>query len=90
MRKIKLTPSQQVMLIAVLGLVGCGTMVKDKQPDPMDFCLVAKAIYIDNDDVLTDKTAEQIYTHDCTGQRLCGWGGKRAAEVCSRKPLQEK
>lgn len=51
---------------------------------------MANAIYIGKDDVLTDKTAEQIYTHDCTGQRLCGWGGKRAAEVCSRHQIQEK
>lgn len=65
-------------------MAGCGTNATSKDPDPRDFCLVAKAIYIGKDDQLTDKTAEQIYTHDCTGQRLCGWGGKRAAEVCSR------
>lgn len=74
-------------LISVFGMAGCGNQTTT---EPRDFCLVANAIYIGKDDVLTDKTAEQIYTHDCTGQRLCGWGGKRAAEVCSRHQIQEK
>lgn len=66
-----------------------GCVKTETRTDARDFCLVGKAIYIGEDDVLTDKTAEQIYTHDCTGQRLCGWGGKRAAEVCSRNQSQE-
>lgn len=59
-------------------------MAKGKNPDPRDFCLVGSAIYIGEEDQLTDKTAEQILSHNCTGQRLCGWGGKKAAEVCTK------
>lgn len=75
------------MLISAFAMAGCA---ETERTEARDFCQVAKAIYIGKDDVLTDKTAEQIYTHDCTGQRLCGWGGKRAAEVCSRNKIQEK
>lgn len=72
-------------LIAVFVMVGCANQTPKSETSPRDFCLVASAIYIGDADKLTDKTAEQIYNHDCTGQRLCGWGGERAAEVCSRK-----
>jgi hypothetical protein len=34
---------------------------------------VARAIYIGEEDVLSDQTARQILTHDEIGERLCGW-----------------
>ena len=88
MRRTRPTLCLLAMLTVASVMAGCVTKPTSKDPDPRDFCLVAKAIYFGKDDVLTDKTAEQIYTHDCTGQRLCGWGGKRAAEVCSRHRVQ--
>ena len=86
MYKTRLTLCRLAMLTVAFVMAGCAEKTTTT-PDPRDFCLVAKAIYIGEDDKLTDKTAEQIYTHDCTGQRLCGWGGKRAAEVCARNKV---
>lgn len=48
---------------------GC---VKKIDPAP-SFCVVARAIYVGDDDVLSDQTARQILTHDEIGERLCGW-----------------
>lgn len=48
---------------------GC---VKRIDPAP-SFCAVARAIYIGDEDVLSDQTARQILTHDEIGERLCGW-----------------
>ncbi|QJI52256.1 putative Rz1 protein [Cronobacter phage JC01] len=84
MSRMKLTLCRLAKLSVVFAMAGCAAPTT-VETNPRDFCLVAKAIYIGDGDKLTDKTAEQIYSHDCTGQRLCGWGGKRAAEVCSRK-----
>lgn len=71
-----------MVLISAFAMAGCGVKTTSS---PRDYCLIAKPIYIGDADKLTDKTAEQIFEHDCTGQKLCGWGGKRAAEVCQRK-----
>lgn len=38
-----------------------------------DFCLNASPIYIDETDVLTDRTAEQILSLNEVGAKLCGW-----------------
>jgi hypothetical protein len=40
-----------------------------------EFCSVAKVIYIDPGDVLTDPTARQILMHNELGARLCDWPG---------------
>jgi hypothetical protein len=40
-----------------------------------EFCSVAKVIYIENGDVLTDSTARQILAHNELGARLCDWPG---------------
>jgi len=35
---------------------------------------VAVAIYVGEEDVLSDKTADQILEHNMVGKRLCHWG----------------
>jgi hypothetical protein len=36
-----------------------------------NYCLIAKPIYLDKADVLTDQTAAAILTHDQTWAALC-------------------
>jgi hypothetical protein len=40
-----------------------------------DFCMVSMPIFIGEADVLTDRTARQILTHNELGARLCDWPG---------------
>lgn len=61
--------SLMVALLMSCAVSGC---VKRIDPAP-SFCAVARAIYIGDDDVLSDQTARQILTHDEIGERLCGW-----------------
>lgn len=38
-----------------------------------NFCDVARPLFIDKDDVLTDGTARQILNNNEKGQELCRW-----------------
>lgn len=37
------------------------------------YCSIAKPIYLDKGDRISNKTASTILTHDETGMELCGW-----------------
>lgn len=65
------------LVIVAFALVGCVKTIS-----PPSFCSVAKPIYIGEDDVFTDKTADQLLGHNCLGQRLCGWGGDAGRRSC--------
>lgn len=48
---------------------GCTTV------GPADtYCLIAKPIWVSENDVITVPTARQIYEHNETGAALCQWG----------------
>ncbi|WP_373445530.1 hypothetical protein [Salmonella enterica] len=66
---MKSISSLMVALTICFAVSGC---VERINPAP-SFCSVARAIYIGEEDVLTDETARQIATHDEIGERLCGW-----------------
>ena len=60
-----------VCLTAVL-LTGCGTTGHEiKVVDTA--CTWTRPIYISQSDELTSRTAEQILTHNLTGETRCGW-----------------
>lgn len=66
---MKLINSLMAALMISFAVSGC---VNKIDPAP-SFCAVARAIYIGEEDVLSDQTARQILTHDEIGERLCGW-----------------
>ena len=41
----------------------------------IEFCSVARMIFIEPEDSLTDSTARQILYHNELGARLCDWPG---------------
>ncbi|AFB84052.1 Rz-like spanin [Hafnia phage Enc34] len=61
------------LLVALLISFAVSGCVKKIEVAP-SFCAVATAIYIGEDDTLSDETARQILIHDEIGERLCGWG----------------
>ena len=55
-----------LLTCATILLAGCGTVMTDS-------CDWAEPIRPSVDDVLSDGTAQQILTHNLTGERLGGW-----------------
>jgi len=60
-----------VALLVSFAASGCAT----REPVGNDFCMVSMPIFIGEADVLTDRTARQILTHNELGARLCDWPG---------------
>ncbi len=58
-----------VVLLLASSAIGCAS-----HSPPPAFCAVAAPIYVAQEDVFTDKTAEQVLEHNLIGQRLCRWG----------------
>lgn len=58
--------------IAVFAMTGCA---KNDTRQVIAFCDIAFPILISHNDALTDRTAEDILTHNLVGQRLCDWQG---------------
>lgn len=63
--------------LCLLGFLLLGSSVTgcaSRNSPPPEFCAVAVAIYVGEEDVLSDKTADQILEHNMVGKRLCHWG----------------
>lgn len=58
-----------MLLLMSYALAGCAS----REPVGSEFCIVSLPIFIGERDVLTDKTARQILTHNELGVRLCDW-----------------
>jgi len=71
MFKPRLIGCLTVGLLLSFGASGCAT----REPMGAEFCLVARMIFIEPEDVLTDSTARQILYHNELGARLCDWPG---------------
>lgn len=59
------------MLLLSFAASGCAI----REPVGNDFCMVSVPIFIEQADVLTDRTARQILAHNELGARLCDWPG---------------
>ena len=68
---MKSTKCLMAGLLISSALSGCAS-------DPVvlapSFCAVGAAIYIGEEDVLTDETARQILRYNEAGAKLCDWG----------------
>ena len=58
--------------VTVPLLTGCAT----SGPATDGACVAFRPIYVSKADALTEGTAEQILSHNLTGQRVCGWKGR--------------
>lgn len=66
---MKLDRCRLAVLVIASSVTGCAS-----HSPPPAFCAVAAPIYVAQEDVFTDKTAEQVLEHNLIGQRLCRWG----------------
>lgn len=64
-RKLLIAPG--LMLLAML-LSGCVTTGRADS-----FCAIAQPIYMDRDDIVSERTAQQILGHNLVGRALCSW-----------------
>ena len=58
------------MLLASLSLIACET---SGPATSQAFCGIAKPIYLDKGDEVSDRTARAVVGHNEVGARLCGW-----------------
>lgn len=62
-------------LLAILSASACAPNGPAVEVRPDSFCLVAKPIYFDVADRMTDRTERAIIAHNEKGAALCGWKG---------------
>lgn len=62
-------------LMALLTLSFAASGCASREPVGNDFCFVSGPIFIEKNDVLTDRTAQRILAHNELGVRLCDWPG---------------
>lgn len=67
--RMTLISSPLVVLAMSYAVSGCAEKINTAP----SFCTVGRAIYISEEDKLSDETARQILYHDELGERLCGW-----------------
>lgn len=58
-----------LMLLALMSASGCAT----SGPVPNVYCDIAKPIYFDPADRMTERTERAIIAHNEKGAALCGW-----------------
>lgn len=61
--------SVALMLLVMASLPGCVASGRG----PSEYCLIAKPIYFDPADRMTQRTERAIIAHNETGGALCGW-----------------
>lgn len=64
-----------VGLMLLASLSGCSFATSG--PVPNEFCQVAKPIYFDPADRMTERTELAIIAHNEKGAALCGWQGAK-------------
>lgn len=63
-------------LLALTSLTACAPNgLVQVQTTPDTFCLVAKPIYFDMADRMTERTERAIIAHNEKGEKLCKWSG---------------
>ncbi len=67
--------SVALTLLVTLSASACATSGPAPQASPNEFCKIAKPIYFDPADRLTDRTERAIIAHNEKGAALCRWQG---------------
>lgn len=67
--------SAALMLLAMLSVAACERNGPAPAASPSEFCRIAKPIYFDPADRLTDRTERAIISHNEQGEKLCQWQG---------------
>lgn len=58
--------------LSLTAVLTAGCVTPDRRPPPNE-CAWAEPIRPSREDVLTDRTLEQIVAHNEIGERICGW-----------------
>lgn len=63
------------MLLATLSVSACAPNGPAPGAEPGEFCRIARPIYFDPADRMTDRTERAILAHNEQGAKLCRWQG---------------